>query len=129
MQKHYVDWTSFDSQVEELAQKIKNVKLIFNNIYAIPRGGLIIGTILSHKLGLPMIFDINKIDRQTLIVDDISDTGETLLPFSQCRTACLDYRVGSKSLPTFFVNRIVGPQWIIYPWENKDSQTVQDYKL
>ena len=76
MGKHYIDWVEIDSLIFRLIYQIKESGLKFKNIYGVPRGGLIPTVILSHKLNLPLVK--GDIGPDTLIIDDICDSGETL---------------------------------------------------
>lgn len=50
----------------------------YKSIYAIPRGGVPLGIILSFKLQIPLV---EKPEAGTLIVDDLIDSGKTIEPF------------------------------------------------
>lgn len=51
----------------------------FDGILGIPRGGLQWALHLSHRLNLPMI--LGGVTKNTIVVDDIADTGKTLAPY------------------------------------------------
>ena len=75
--KKFISWDELDKLVDELCDMIPDNQ--YEGIYAIPRGGLIIGVMMSHKLGLPMIDRLQSYyGKKFLIVDDIADTGKTL---------------------------------------------------
>lgn len=74
-----ITFSMFQSALTRLESKILQSNTKYEDIYAIPRGGLIVGTCLSHRLKLPMT---NCIKKNTLIVDDICDTGITLQKYS-----------------------------------------------
>ena len=75
--KKFISWDELDRLVDELCDMIPDNQ--YEGIYAIPRGGLIIGVMMSHKLGLPMIDRLQSYyGKKFLIVDDIADTGVTL---------------------------------------------------
>ena len=76
MGKHYIDWGEIDSLIFRLMYQIKESGLKFKNIYGVPRGGLIPAVILSHKLNIPLVK--GDIGPDTLVIDDICDSGETL---------------------------------------------------
>src|SRR3990167_4454373 len=71
-------WEQFNKAVKLLADNLKPVSKFAKNIYGLPRGGLILAVALSHQLDLPLLFDKKKINKETIIVDDISDSGQTL---------------------------------------------------
>jgi len=121
--KIFLTWEQIDCAIEKLSKEI----LMFNkykNIYSIPRGGLIVGVMLSHKTNLPMIFDFNKITFDTLIVDDISDTGKTLEQFSTINdVCCLVYTQWTSVVPKFKIfEKHDSNTWFVFPWENKDTE-------
>ena len=144
IKKKYIIWEDIDKQVSNLASQINsNTGIEVDYVVGIPRGGLILAVMLSHKLGIKHMtvdylekleedimmpnFDINK--RKILIVDDISDSGQTLKTYKQQghTTATLDVRNTTITKPDFYCNWLENTDWIVYPWERKDSKTVQDY--
>jgi hypoxanthine phosphoribosyltransferase len=89
----------------------------FNSMYPIPRGGLPIAARLSHLLDdLQVIADANRINYDTLIVDDISDTGKTLEPFYDHPIGTLYYKKDTKVMPDFRAFEKTN-KWIKFWWE------------
>lgn len=133
--KRYVTWEQFEDQVNQLAKKIKNV----DYVVGVPRGGLILAVIMSHRLGIKHMtidhleklkqFNLNIDNKSILIVDDISDSGQTLKHYKKqgYTTATLDVRNTTITKPDYYCNWLETPDWIVYPWEEKDSKTIQDY--
>ena len=111
----YFSWKEFDKSVEYIAQKCKLIE--FSGIYGIPRGGLCLAVALSHKLNIKLI---SKPKKDSLIVDDVYETGITLNNFSHIEGAMF-YVLFSKKKPTWWntVNISNKEEWIIFPWENK----------
>ena len=139
MGKHYIDWVEIDSLIFRLIYRIKESDLKFKNIYGVPRGGLIPAVILSHKLNIPLVK--GDIGPDTLVIDDICDSGETLdklvkkyqtlysFPFN-LKTAVLHYKPHTSCFePTLYAEKWNKDVWLVYPWEKEDSKTIQDYKL
>ena len=139
MNRYYVDWGEIESLVFRLSHKLLSSDLKFKNIYGLPRGGLISAVMLSHELGIPMAK--GDIGPDTLIVDDICDSGETLdklikkyqtlysYPFN-LKTAVLHYKPQTSCFePTFYSELYLSDYWLVYPWEKENSKTIQDYKL
>ena len=128
--KEYISWDDFDNMVDELADMIPEG--VYEGVYAVPRGGLITGVMLSHKLILPFIDRLQSYyGKKFLIVDDIADTGETLEKlkaeiFANAHTATIHYHKQSIVEPSFWVTE-KGDDWIVYPWEQEDSEEIQDY--
>jgi hypoxanthine phosphoribosyltransferase len=133
--KQYITWEKFDDQVNKLASKIKNV----DYVVGVPRGGLILAVIMSHRLGIKHMtidhlekleeFNLNIDNKSILIVDDISDSGQTLKHYKKqgYTTATIDVRNTTITKPDYYCNWLDTPDWIVYPWEEKDSKTIQDY--
>lgn len=106
--------------VIKLARKIKKK---YKNIYAVPRGGHLIGLILSDKLHIPMELDKSCICKDTLIVDDLIDSGKTLSNFPSNDKAVLFVKNGKKNKVTYWVEET--KDWIQFPDEKDDE--VQDH--
>ena len=116
--------------VDDLCTQISTSYIKFDSIYGLQRGGLIPAVMISHKLGIPMVETIKS--SNTLIVDDICDSGETFTKWSKkyptIEFACLHYKPHTSNfVPTFSANRLQSDSWIVYPWELDDSDTIQDY--
>ena len=79
---NYFTWSEFDKSVEYIANNCKNLKL--SGIYGVPRGGLCLAVALSHKLKIKLISEPTK---NSLIVDDIYETGITLNTFKDIEGA------------------------------------------
>lgn len=121
--KVYLSWDDINILVEDLCQTIASSGADIKSITGIQRGGLIPAVMISHKLHIPFVSRINK---DTLVVDDICDTGETLKKTIGMYTATLHYKPTAIFTPDFY-SKEVGTEWIVYPWERSDSETIQDY--
>ena len=131
--KTFITWEKYDEMIKKLTYWIKfECEEEIGAVYGLPRGGLPIAVSLSHSLGLPLLMDYydRKIvtDKKILVVDDIADTGNTLRDFeSPHNIICtLHYHEDSIVLPNYYIN-LKGDKWIVYPWETRDSEEVQDY--
>lgn len=114
MNKIYIDWEDFGLLIDQLAKKIKGK---FDGIYGIPRGGLMIAVPLSHKLKLPLLLYPTK---NSLVVDDISDTGKTLKRYEYKKIACLFSTDWTETKPDWYTSvKLSKKDWIVFPWENK----------
>ena len=113
----YYTWKEFDNNVEYIANKCKFSS--FTGIYGIPRGGLCLAVALSHKLNIKLISEPAK---NSLIVDDVYETGFTLNSFKYIEDAMF-FVLFSKKEPTWWntVNHSKENEWIIFPWENKKT--------
>ena len=107
-------WDEFDKSVEHIANKCKFTE--FSGIYGVPRGGLCLAVALSHKLNIELISEPLK---NSLIVDDVYETGLTLTTFKDIEGAMffvLFSKIKSTWWNTVFISK--KSQWIVFPWEN-----------
>lgn len=108
-----MDWKKFEQGVEIILKQIKNSNNKFSGVYGIPRGGLILAVRLSHLLGLPLL---EKLKENSLVVDDVADTGKTLQPFRDYKLATLYLKEQSLVKPDFYA--FTTDLWVVFPWEN-----------
>lgn len=131
-----------------LARKIKASGYTPDLIVAIGRGGYVPGRLVSDfllfndltsmkiehytraadmqeeaRIKFPIPVDITG--KKVLIVDDVTDTGETLslavdyawsLKPADIRTAVLQHKTCSIFVPDFYAQKVIKWRWIIYPW-------------
>ena len=121
--KVFVYWDDITILVSDLCNTIVTSGIQIKSITGIERGGLIPAVMISHKLNIPYVTKINK---DTLVIDDICDSGETLKGIVAGFTATLHYKPTAIFTPDFY-SKEVGTEWIVYPWERNDSDTIQDY--
>ena len=123
--KVYLTWEEVDNLVDILAQKVLDELPEIGSVMGIARGGLIPAVMLSHKLGLPYT---ELIDPNTLVVDDICDSGVTIKEAPGVYTATLHYKKSAIVEPNIYASLLLNErQWLVYPWENEDSKAIQDY--
>ena len=136
VKKAYVSWEDIELDVEKIVAQVSEV----DYVVGIPRGGLIIAVMISHKLGIKHMtidhlekleefgLDIDK--KKILVVDDIADTGETLKfyeeTFKKSYIVTVHKHEQSIVKPDYSVID-KGDKWIVYPWETEDSEEIQDY--
>jgi hypoxanthine phosphoribosyltransferase len=123
--KIYLSWDDTINLVDKLCEKIITEQPNIDSVFGLKRGGLIPAVMVSHKLGLPWS---DVMLPNTLVIDDICDTGLTLKNSIGCNTAVLHYKPHTSCFrPNIYAIIHEGNEWIIYPWERKDSETIQDY--
>jgi len=121
--KIYLSWDDIQTLVDQLCEWVDKSELPITSVTGIERGGLIPAVMISHKLNLPYVYSVHP---NTLVIDDICDTGETLNLILEAPTAVLHYKPTAKHKPTFYAQEVEN-EWIVYPWERKDSESIQDY--
>ena len=116
-------WHQFEEDCRAIADFVKKKGITWQNIYGIPRGGLVLAVKLSFLLKTDLITDEAEITQNTLIVDDISDTGGTITKLLtstniKIRPDVITLYIHSNSTfkPTFWV-REKKEKWIDFPWE------------
>ena len=121
--KLFLSWDDINTSIKVLCSKIINDYPNIDSVMGLPRGGLIPAVLISHQLDIPFVIHPGK---NTLVVDDINDTGETLSKAPGAYWAVLHHKPTSKFKPNFYAKE-VNDQWIVYPWERSDSAPIQDY--
>jgi uncharacterized protein len=116
-------WNDFDSACRLLTLLVKSHEKIVNKIYGIPRGGLVPAVKLSHLLKIPMIYEENKIDENTLVINDIFDTGKTISSLKcrlnlkhKCMFASLYSNENAIGTIDIYIKEKTD-YWIVFPWE------------
>jgi hypoxanthine phosphoribosyltransferase len=123
--KIHLSWDDVSDLVNILCEKIITEQPNIDSVFGLKRGGLIPAVMVSHKLGLPWS---DVMYPNTLVIDDICDTGVTLKNTVGCNTAVLHYKPHTSCFkPNIYAQIHEGDEWIIYPWERKDSEQIQDY--
>tara|TARA_R110000744_G_scaffold348950_1_gene454622 strand:- start:403 stop:807 length:405 start_codon:yes stop_codon:yes gene_type:complete len=123
--KIILSWIDVVDSINELCERIPIDLPFIDSVHGIPRGGLTPAVLISHKLGLPYV---DVIGVNTLVIDDIADSGVTLEKSPGLYTAVLHYKPHTSSFkPNIWGKLHEGDEWIIYPWETKDSDPIQDY--
>jgi hypoxanthine phosphoribosyltransferase len=126
--KIYLSWDDIERLTNLLSVKIKMKHFQIDSIMGLPRGGLVPAVILSHKLNLPLV---QKISQNTLIVDDICDSGNTFVKIYKkqphLRFACLHFKPHTSIFNPTVYSQEVGDDWIVYPWEEKNAEPIADY--
>ena len=144
MEKYYYCYDEFLQDIKTLHRKIKDFHP--DTLLAIARGGLTMGHFLASAMDTRRLFALNSIHyegskkldtlqifnipdlsdaKRVLILDDIADSGETLLavlnelqeryPDVEFKIATLFYKPDSLIQPDFSVKE--APSWIDFFWE------------
>lgn len=149
MDKEYYGFERFVADVRTIADVVRRVQEKtggrFKKIYGPPRGGLPLAVCLSHQLDLKLVLEdpmfetveesgravyrsihpdvlrSRGIANETLIVDDIADTGKTLQRFKDAGffIATL-YKHPQSSFDPDVWTRVKRDAWIAFWWEEAD---------
>ena len=132
MNKILYTWQDFDDDVDKILTHIKNEGWMIKQIYAIPKGGLVLGVVLANALGCELITRLegkNQFYDNVLIVDDIADSGKTLLSIPKIflyRTITLFKKECTQFNPNFNCRECKKDEWIFFCWEPKDKEMKRD---
>ena len=128
MEYKKVTWKEVDNVVGFFVDTYNTQQLDCDLILGIPRGGLVLATMLSYRLDLPLwTEDMATIDSKVLVVDDIADTGNTLervlKNLSHSITFTMHYHRQSTIEPyVWFYEKM--DEWIVYPWEGNIENSI-----
>ena len=125
VKKIYYTWKMFDNDTKQIVQLIKQRNWNIKSIYGVPKGGLPLAVCLCNALKIPLV---NEIGPNTLVVDDISDSGYTLLELETkyiTRYITLFIRKTTKFKPSYHC-REVDKEWVVFPWEPKTKKAKRD---
>lgn len=105
-----VRWSDVDNYIDSL-----DIPDNATGVYGIPRGGLVLAVIISHRYKLPLL---QAPCEGCIVVDDIADTGTTLVHYKQkgYYITTMFYHKQSKVIPDFWKHE-KQEEWIIFPWE------------
>lgn len=121
MNKTYVTWEQVEAFVHDIYNKYKDSNLA--GVYGLPRGGLVFAVMLSHRLNVPMLSAPCK---GCLIVDDICDSGESLIHYRKNSSGNEDFEYNIATM--YYKENKLGivpdcyfetkeDRWIVFPWE------------
>lgn len=142
-----MDWELFHSLAKETARKIIESGYDPDFMVGLARGGWVLSRVLCDFLGVKDLvslkvehwgitatpdgkaqikypFNIDLSGRKVLVVDDITDTGDSMMVAvdyirtlnpEEVRTATLRHIKGSKFVPDFYGDEIDW-RWVIFPW-------------
>jgi len=143
-----LSWEAVAGDTKKLSRMIQDSAYNPHIVIAIGRGGLVPARILCDYMHIkdlttikvehwgiaatpdkkavikfPLNADIK--DKKVLLVDDITDTGDTLRVSIEylkgfkpkgIRTAVLLHKTSSDVIPDYYVKKIAKWRWIIFPW-------------
>ena len=106
-------WASFESCIKHIVAKAGPAV----GVYGLPRGGIIMAVVLSHRMGLPLLAAPYA---GALIVDDVIETGWTLSPMVGIENVKIWTWV-DKTGGTSRVNSVIKSDpaaWVVFPWDD-----------
>lgn len=134
--KKYLFYTSadFENDFPVFVEKIKLVEKSrhpgFEGVLGIQRGARQMELWLSHALNLPIVS--GGVTKNILVVDDIADTGTTLLRYQNRDViiATLFYHRQSIVVPTIWLHeKTPDIHEVVYPWERYSLRILTMFPL
>jgi hypoxanthine phosphoribosyltransferase len=161
MQFEYVSWARFYRLCGTLYRRIDAAGFRPDLIVAIARGGYPVARVLADYFGIMDLFSLkiehyrgpDKLpsavvryplpvdieDRRVLLVDDVSDSGDTFeVALAQLRqggapralrTAVLHHKHSAALEPDYYAQRVLKWRWITYPWALVEDLSVLAARL
>ncbi|MGB9719216.1 MAG: phosphoribosyltransferase [Candidatus Anstonellales archaeon] len=153
-------WDEIEELTKKLAEKIKKSRFRFDWIVGISRGGLLPARLVSDYFDCPQLaimriefyksigktkdfpritqpVQVNVKGKNVLVVDDVADTGQSLVVAKEhlkrkgakeVRIATLHYKPTSSAIkPDFYVAKTSA--WIVYPWEKRETERMLKKKV
>ena len=140
-------WNLFYDLAKQVAKKINNSGYKPDMIIGLARGGWVLARVLCDLIGIKDLvslkvehwgvtatpdgkaklkypLNVDLTEKNVLVVDDITDTGESMLVTvdylkslkpSEIKTAALRHITSSKFMPDYFGEEISW-RWVIFPW-------------
>jgi GTP cyclohydrolase I len=112
-------WDDMIKAVDKIDPKcLKGIKYI----WGIPRGGVPLAVYMAQKFGLILV-DSHRSYDNCLTVDDIADSGKTLMRWEHYKKFVLVVKKKTPPIPNLISPPMIIEDdcWIDFPWENKDE--------
>ncbi len=138
-------WDQFHRDCEVLAEKVRASGRAYDKLLCITRGGVFVGGLLGHMLGLRNIttialklYDFDQMGQvveqlsapdlplpgsRLLVVDDLLDSGRTLSYIVEkwgeeyAIDIAVLYDKGNGELRPAFTAKEIPNEWVAFPWE------------
>lgn len=133
VEKEYVTWKMVEEFICRISALFEGKNI--SGVYGIPRGGLVLAVMLSHKMGIPLL---SAPSEGCIIIDDICDSGESLLHYynnsSRLKPTLSSYAEDDGWTPPYHIVtmyykenklgvlpdhyfKLKKDKWIVFPWE------------
>ena len=120
----FVTWKMFEEAMGVLHGKLREIEKEtsreFDGIYAPPRGGLCLAVKLSYMTKIPLITDRGKVTENTIVIDDFTKSGATMMPFKDNVTIVMFKHPKSAVEPTICYKET--DKQIKFCWESKEER-------
>jgi GTP cyclohydrolase I len=112
----HITWLEVQAEAERIA---KTWRGRCDNVYGIPQGGAPLAVMVAYILGVPLAQE-PKIGMNTLVVDDLVDSGKTLKRYFGKHHVDAAFRKSHS--PTHYApDATCIDDWLSFPWEKNDG--------
>ena len=109
-----LSWNEFNICVNTITDLC--VKKKFSGVYGFPRGGLCLAVAISHSLRIPLL---NKLEPNSLVVDDVYETGQTLSQVKEIPNVTAFVWLSKVEVDWWNAVEICdADEWLVFPWED-----------
>lgn len=122
--KEFITWERVEDFIDEVVALFQEGEV--TGVYGLPRGGLVLAVMISHRLDIPLL---TAPADGCIIVDDICDSGESLLhyykqtslePKSSYNIVTMFYKENNLGVSPNYHWGYKKDNWIVFPWEGKE---------
>lgn len=110
-------YEEYNTIIDQMIGSIKKSGIKIDNVYAIPRGGYYPAIRTANALNIPIVTELGN---NTLVIDDLCDSGKTMSNYKNYNTAAVFMKEHSQFVPTFFGKKIEN-EWINFPDEHETT--------
>jgi len=120
-----MSWELFEKLAMNVAKSIRQDGFQPDFMVGLARGGWVLSRVLCDFLGVKdLVSLIDLTGKNVLVVDDITDTGESMLVAveyvksknpASIKTAALRHIDGSKFTPDYYGD-VISWRWVVFPW-------------
>ncbi len=140
-----VSWQEIHCLAKDLSRKLAQSEKTWTRVIAVTRGGMVPACLVARDLDIRTIetISVKSYDHQSqseakvlhapqdigdgtgcLIVDDLSDTGNTFKAirslYPKATYACLHVKPDGKPMADYYAEETTQDTWIYLPWEDQD---------
>lgn len=110
---HTVTWAELEIEADRIAETWRGK---VGEVYGIPTGGVPLALMVAHRLNVPIASEFT-IGRATLLIDDLVDTGRTMLGYGETGFRDAAFRK-PWSPASLCPNATEIDEWLWFPWEH-----------
>jgi hypoxanthine phosphoribosyltransferase len=137
MDKRIMTWGIYDVIIKKIIKAIKQSGKQYKTIGTFAQNGYIPAVHIAKHLDIRNLIDLDQYEPveiwhmdNMLVVDDISDTGDTLKWCTRHDIACICFKKGTSVMPTYPALEYKKNDWVNFPWEpdNEEMKRNRDHK-